>query len=147
MNQLPILCFPEHLKYSSRLSASGRILLDVFVINMRDSDNLIYFCEGGLEAYKLFCKEELNIEYSTKTVRSAISELTKKGLIIRQRNNIYYVNPNLYFKLERVDRRKSMIDMVNTLNKNKEQNTVTKTTNRRLISQRNSGSYASEEFN
>jgi hypothetical protein len=146
MNQLPILCFPEHLKYISRLSTSARILLDVFVINMRDSDNLIYFCEGGLGFYQSYCKDILNIKYSTKTIRSAISELTKKGMIIRQRNNIYYVNPNIYCKAEGLDRRKKMIDMVNTLIRNKEAPVRTESEKVRLLSQRNSGSYASEEF-
>ena len=147
MSQLPILYYPDHLLYSSRLSASARILLDVFVINMRDSDNLIYFCEGGLEYYQSYCKDNLNIKYSTKTIRSAISELTKKGLIVRQRNNIYYVNPNLYCKAEGLDRRKKMIDMVNTLNRNKETPVRTEIRKEGLLSQRNSGSYASEEFN
>jgi len=50
---------------------------------MRPEDNLVYFSYGGMEEYLQFCSKNLQLNYTEKTVRNAISELTKAELLLR----------------------------------------------------------------
>lgn len=105
----------------SSLSKSARVLLDLFVLYMRDEDNLFYLCEGGMEAYIKYCKTTLNIEYSEKTVREAISELLKKEIIFRHyAPNNYIVNPRLYCKAKGFLRQQEIIEEIETIKKARE---------------------------
>lgn len=94
----PTLYVREHTPKTSKLLASARILLDVFIEQMRTEDNLVYFCEGGMEFYLQYCNKNLQKNYTEKTIRNAISELNKAGLLLKSRSNIYFINPLYFFK-------------------------------------------------
>jgi hypothetical protein len=103
----PIINMWSHIEKTSKLSASARNMLDVFVAFMRTEDNLVYFCNGGMEEYLLFCSKNLQLNYTEKTVRNAISELNNAELLIRSRKDIYYINPRYFFKWhDKLDHRK-----------------------------------------
>lgn len=102
----------SHLAKTTKLSASARNMLDVFVAYMRTEDNLVYFCDGGMEMYQQFCSKNLQLNYSEKTVRNAISELNKAELLLRVRKDIYYINPRYFFKWHAdLDHRKLIKDI------------------------------------
>ena len=112
MNNLfwPTLYVKNHIPKTAKLSSSARTLLDVFLVFMRAEDNLISFSEGGMDFYLQYCNETLNINYSEKTVRNAISELNHKDLLLKSRNNIYYINPLYFFKLHDKINHKELIE-------------------------------------
>jgi hypothetical protein len=90
-----------------KLSASARNMLDVFVTYMQAEDNLVLFAEGRMEEWIEFCSIRLQLNYTEKTVRNAISELNKAELLLRARKDIYYINPRYFFKWhDKLDHRK-----------------------------------------
>lgn len=95
----PTIHMWSHIEKTIRLSSSARNMLDVFVSFMGKEDNLVYFNYGGMEEYLQFCWDNLQLNYTKKTIRNAISELKKVGLLLRARKDIYYVNPRYFFKL------------------------------------------------
>jgi hypothetical protein len=94
----PTLYVRNHLPVTSKLSSSARVLLDIFIAYMGIEDNLVIFCDGGMEFYLHYCKEKLQITYSEKTIRNAISELSKEDLLLRCRKDIYFINPVFFCK-------------------------------------------------
>lgn len=96
----PIISFHQHWKNVCKLSKSSRTLLDIFVFSMRPSDNLFYLGEDRIDQYLAYCKKHLEVSYSRKTVREAISELTKAEVVYRAGKNNYIVNPDLFVKPE-----------------------------------------------
>lgn len=104
---IPTVTTWSHLTKTRKLSSSARNMLDVFVAYMRPDDNLVHFSCGAMEAYLQFCSKDLQLVYTEKTIRNAISELRKAGLLLRARKNIYYINPMHFFKLrDDMDHRK-----------------------------------------
>lgn len=103
----PTVYLTNHLQQTTKLSSSARNLLDVFVTFMRPEDNLVYFSDNGMSFYLLYCENNLQLKYSEKTIRNALTELTKANLMLRARVNIYYVNPLYSFKWSnKLDHRK-----------------------------------------
>ena len=94
----PTVYLCNYLQQTTNLSSSARNLLDVFVTFMRPEDNLVYFTDHGMDFYLQYCEINLQLKYSEKTVRNALTELTKANLLLRARANIYYVNPLYSFK-------------------------------------------------
>lgn len=103
----PTVYLRNHLQTTTRLSSSARNLLDIFVTFMRPADNLVYFTDNGMDFYLRYCENNLQLKYSEKTIRNALTELTKSELLLRARVNIYYVNPLYSFKWsDKFDHRK-----------------------------------------
>ena len=108
----PTITIWSHLPKTSKLSASARNLLDVFITYMREDDNLVYFCDGRMGEYLKFCSEYLQLNYTEKTVRNAISELHKVGLLLRYRKDVYFINPRYFFKWhDKFDHRKLIAEI------------------------------------
>jgi len=104
---IPTVTIWSHLPKTVTLSASARTLLDIFVTYMRPEDNLVYFSYGGMEEYLQFCSKNLQLNYTEKTVRNAISELNKAELLLRAKKNVYHINPRYFFKWhDKLDHRK-----------------------------------------
>ena len=89
----------DYLSKTVNLSSSARNLLDVFILYMVPEENLILFCDGGMDFYLQYCRDALKLNYAEKTVRNAISELSKQELILKFRKDIYYVNPRYFLKM------------------------------------------------
>jgi hypothetical protein len=94
----PTVYMWNHIHITTKLSTSARNLLDVFVLHMRPEDNLVYFGDEDMNYYLQYCEKKLQIMYSEKTTRNAISELNKADLLLRGRNNVYFINPLYTFK-------------------------------------------------
>jgi hypothetical protein len=95
-----VLYSPNHLVRTKTLSSTARILLDVFALHMREEDNLIYFIEGGMVFYIGYCEFHLNRKYSEKTIRNAVSEIVKCGVMKRVKSNIYTIDKNFCIKVD-----------------------------------------------
>lgn len=96
---VPVIYFGNHLLFSSLLSKSARDLLDVLTIHMGEEDNVFHSSSASLNVYLKYCKDELKINYTKKTVRESIAELEQLGLIAKLRVNSYQVNRDLFMRL------------------------------------------------
>ena len=107
-----VFSFLESLSRTSKLSKSARILLDIFVFDMREDENLISLAEDYVDFYLKYCREKLNINYSAKNIREVISELMKNKIIFKISNNNYVVDPRLFCKPASYHRREEILELI-----------------------------------
>jgi hypothetical protein len=109
---IEVISFLESLSRTTKLSKSARILLDVFVFNMREDDNLISMAEDYIDRYLKYCREKLSINYSAKNVREVISELMKNKIIFKISNNNYIIDPRMYCKSGSYIHREEILELI-----------------------------------
>lgn len=110
----PNLYIGGYLSKTVNLSSSARILLDLFISFMDPEENLIYFCDGGMDFYLNYCQNTLKVDYAEKTVRNALTELCKNKLIVKYQKDVYYVNPLYFCKMHFNFNHKKLITKVET---------------------------------
>lgn len=93
---IPTLCYPGHIFLTSKISSTARTVLDALCI-MADNYNLIIMDEAKVKILlQLLGKCEKN--FTEQTLRNSVSELFQKELLLRLKNNNYYLNPIYFLK-------------------------------------------------
>lgn len=92
----PVLCFPEHILLTSKISSTARIVLDIICI-MADNYNLIILDEVTVKTL-LELLGQCGKNFTEQTLRNSVSELFQNELLLRLKKNHYYLHPAFFLK-------------------------------------------------
>ncbi len=94
----PILCYPGRAPKLTEVGMTARNTL-VGILMVMDSNNNFRTDQKNLDLIQKILQEIMHTEYTLSGIRNAISELNNFGLILRAKNQDYYVNPDYYVQL------------------------------------------------
>lgn len=93
---VPVLCFPGHILQTSKISSTARVVLDAIFL-MADNYNLIILDESTVKTI-LHILGQCDKSFTEQTLRNSVSELFQNELLLRLKNNHYYLNPTYFLK-------------------------------------------------